>query len=288
MSIRVALYHQTTYKYDRPVRLSPHLIRLRPAPRQSGRLLSYELRVSPADHMLHWQQDAFANYQARVTFPAEARAFTVDVRVEVDMTPLNPFDFFLDAEAVNFPFAYPPRLRNDLFPYLLGLEGDASVDLFIARPQVQGLLGKSTVDFLLAIAGMIFKELRYETRLEQGVQTAAVTLDRNAGSCRDSAWLLVQILRGFGLAARFVSGYLIQLAPQGSGEADSSELHAWCEAYLPGAGWVGIDATSGLLTGEGHLPLAASPDPLGATPISGTTSPSEVEFSYTSTVQRLG
>ena len=223
-------------------------------------------------------------------FPNPTTELSIEVQVLVDMVPVNPFDFFLEESATNFPFHYSPKMSQALLPYLqLGDEGP-QLQQFRASTQVQGLLNKSkagggTVDFLVDLAALIAGDLQYETRLEPGVQPVEVTLDRKAGSCRDSAWLLVQLLRQFGVAARFVSGYLIQLTPRAA--QDTVDLHAWCEAYLPGAGWIGIDTTSGLLAGEGHVPLAASPSPEGAAPIVGLADPAVVEFDYSNTIVRV-
>ena len=294
MSTRVVINHRTTYDYDREVALSPHLIRLRPAPHAPNLIQRYDLTVEPESHILRWQQDPFANFQARVVFPEKTRRLSINVEVVVDMVPINPFDFFLDDAATSFPFAYDADMQRDLTPYLSVTESTQLLKNYAARGVVQRLLGGGTVDFIVGVAGLVANEIGYEVRLEQGVQDARLTLQRRQGSCRDSAWLLIQLYRHFGLAARFVSGYIVQLAggnrlgPAASGVAeDTSDLHAWCEVYLPGAGWVGIDGTSGLLVAEGHIPLAAAPLPEGAAPIVGRADAAGVEFSFSNLVRRV-
>ncbi|MDR2032907.1 MAG: transglutaminase family protein [Azoarcus sp.] len=291
MSIHVALSHVTSYRYDRPVKLGPQVLRLRPALHSRTRILSYSLRVLPEKHFINWQQDPQSNYLARLVFPEKTDLLRVEVDLVAEMAVFNPFDFFLEPYAEKTPFRYEGWQAHELAPYLLKLPAKPAFAAYlagIARGE------QRTVDFLVNLNCEVQAHIAYVIRLEAGVQTPEETLTKRSGSCRDSAWLLVQILRHLGLAARFVSGYLIQLAPDvkpldgpAGPAADFTDLHAWCEVYLPGAGWVGLDPTSGLLAGEGHIPLACSPDPLSAAPISGALDACEVEFAHEMKVSRL-
>ncbi len=303
MSIRVALHHTTRYSYDRYVTPAPHVVRLRPAPHSRTPILSYSLKVQPEEHFLNWQQDPFGNYEARLVFPKPAKELVFEVDLVADMTVINPFDFFLEKEAETYPFVYTPALRRDLEPYLrAGLFGPKFADFVEhARSRVAGS-GRRMVDVLVDLNRNVQQKLRYDIRMEPGVFPPEETLERGHGSCRDFAWLLVQTLRSLGLAARFVSGYSIQLradekplrGPAGV-ERDSTDLHAWAEVFLPGAGWVGLDATSGLMAGEGHIPLACTPDPETAAPITGSfgwaklseDDKVEEKFGFTMSVQRV-
>ncbi len=291
MGIHVALNHQTTYRYDRRVTLSPQTMRLRPAPHCRTPILSYSVTVTPEEHFINWQQDPFSNYLGRLVFPEKTDFFQVEVDLVADMIIINPFDFFLTPEADAFPFDYERRLKMDLAPYLACEPAGKRLAAYLAgidrRP-------KQTIDFLVALNQRLSQEIRYLIRMEPNVQGCEQTLTLGSGSCRDTAWLLVNILRHLGLAARFVSGYLIQLAadvksldgPSGPA-ADFTDLHAWTEVYIPGAGWVGMDPTSGLFAGEGHIPLACSPEPQSAAPITGALEKCEVDFSHTMGVQRI-
>ncbi|HVE10213.1 MAG TPA: transglutaminase family protein [Paraburkholderia sp.] len=291
MSIRVALNHVTHYRYDRLVGLSPQVVRLRPAPHCRTPILSYSLRVEPAQHFINWQQDAFANYQARLVFPDRMREFKVTVDLVAEMAVYNPFDFFLEPAAEKYPFDYAPELRAELAPYLVKRDMTPRFADFVASIDRAPL---ATADFLVALNQRVQRDIRYLIRMEPGVQTPEETLANASGSCRDSGWLLVETLRQLGFAARFVSGYLLQLAPDTKAldgpsgtEFDFTDLHAWCEVYLPGAGWIGLDPTSGLLAGEGHIPVACTPEPGSAAPISGAVEQSEVEFSHSMTITRV-
>jgi uncharacterized protein (DUF2126 family)/transglutaminase-like putative cysteine protease len=291
MSIHVALSHRTSYRYDRLVALSPHIIRLRPAPHCRTPILSYSLKVAPQRHFINWQQDPHGNYLARLVFPDQTRQLLIDVDLIAELSVFNPFDFFLEPSAETFPFAYEPGLNQDLTPYLERLPAGPRLHDYlngIDRRRVR------TIDFLVDLNRRLAHDITYLIRLEPGVQTPEETLARRSGSCRDTGWLLVQILRHLGLASRFVSGYLIQLTPDVKSldgptgpTTDFTDLHAWAEVYLPGAGWIGLDPTSGLLAGEGHIPLAATPGHDGAAPVTGATDTCGVEFGHEMTVQRI-
>jgi transglutaminase-like putative cysteine protease len=291
LSIHVALNHVTHYRYDRMVGLSPQIVRLRPAPHCRTRILSYSLRVLPTDHFINWQQDPQANYLARLVFPDETREFKVEVDLVAEMSVQNPFDFFLAPYAESFPFKYESNERRELVPYLVKAAASPEITQYLAGVAQERV---RTIDFIVALNRRVADDIKYLIRMEPGTQTPEETLAKRSGSCRDSAALLVQLFRHLGLAARFVSGYLIQLVPDvkaldgpvGAKE-DFTDLHAWCEVYLPGAGWIGLDATSGLLAGEGHIPLACTPEPSAAAPISGAVDECETTFEHHMSVRRI-
>ncbi len=291
MSIHVALHHKTHYLYDRPVSHAAHTVRLRPAPHCRTPILSYSQRILPKKHFLNWQQDPFSNYLARLVFPEKATEFLIEVDLVAEMAVYNPFDFFLEESAQKFPFTYEPLLKKELTPFLEAAPSGPLLREYlstISRAEVR------TIDFFVQLNQRLWKEIKYLIRMEPGVQPPEKTLQLSSGSCRDSAWLLVQLLRHLGLAARFVSGYLIQLKPDvksldgpSGAEIDFTDLHAWTEVYLPGAGWVGLDPTSGLLAGEGHIPLACTPDPSGAAPVTGAVDKCESKFTHEMRVTRI-
>lgn len=292
MTIRVAIQHTTTYEFDRLINVAPHILRLRPAPHSRTHIHGYSLKVTPEDHFINWQQDPFGNYQARLVFPEKTKRLEFAVEVIADMTVINPFDFFIEEYAEHFPFAYDSLMQEELAPYLKVTEQSPELDAWLDTVDCEEMV--HIVTFLVQLNSRLANEIDYGIRLEPGVQSCQETLTLKKGSCRDTSWLLVQILRHLGLAARFASGYLVQLTadvkaldgPSGP-EQDFTDLHAWCEVYLPGAGWVGLDPTSGLFAGEGHIPLACTADPQSAAPITGATDPCECEFSYTNIVTRI-
>ncbi|SDZ74866.1 DUF2126 domain-containing protein [Rubrimonas cliftonensis] len=294
MTLQVALTHRTRYDYDRPVYLYPQVVRLRPAPHARTPVLSYSLRVSPEKgRFTNWQQDPFGNWQARLVFPEKVSHFHVDVDLVAEMLAINPFDFFIEEEARTPTFRYEAVLKKDLAPYLETFEPGPLLAKLIA--ETRPTESDDTLNWVVALNQKLRTLVDYLIRMEPGVQTPEETLKKASGSCRDSAWLLCHLLRHHGFAARFVSGYLIQLtadlSPIDGGAAgptaDFTDLHAWAEVFLPGAGWVGLDATSGLLTAEGHIPLAATPEPASAAAISGGVENCEVEFHFEMKVERI-
>src|SRR6201994_3915052 len=299
MTIKVALEHRTSYTFDRPVRVYPHVVRLRPAPHSRTPIEAYSLRIEPEDHFINWQQDALGNFLARLVFPNPTRSLTITVGLIADLKVINPFDFFIEDWAEQIGFEYPKGLAEDLKPCLRpvdeGGEGSGPGDLVQAWVKNFSVApGTRTIDFLVALNRAVNADVGYSLRMEPGVQTPDHTLRTGIGSCRDSAWLLVTILRRLGLAARFVSGYLVQLTsdvealdgPSGPA-ADFTDLHAWAEVYIPGAGWIGLDPTAGLFAGEGHIPLAATPQPASAAPITGGVEPCESVLEFSNTVTRI-
>ena len=295
MTIRVALNHQTSYTFDRAVNLGPHEIRLRPAAHARTPILSYSLKIEPEGYFLNWQQDPFGNWVARLVFPEKSKLLKITVDLVADMTVINPFDFFMADFAENFPFEYPDDLMRELSPYLEKDVATPLLDIWLKHIRQHFLSKKMrTIDMLVGINQQVKDDVGYVVRLEAGVQTPEETLKIKLGSCRDSAWLLVQIFRHLGLAARFASGYLIQLksdvkaldGPSGT-DHDFTDLHAWTEVYVPGAGWIGLDPTSGLLAGEGHIPLACTAMPSSAAPVIGLTDVCETKFDFAMQVTRI-
>ncbi|WP_434986389.1 transglutaminase family protein [Vreelandella zhaodongensis] len=296
MPTRVALHHRTAYRFDRPVNLSPHIVRLRPAPQCRTHIDNYSLTVSGEDHFLNWQQDPFGNFNARIVFPEPRNELIITVKLTASMAMINPFDFFLEEFAQRTPFAYPEELSRALWIYLEATEAGPRLSEWLKEIPREPI---NSVDFLVALNQRLNNDISYLLRLEPGVQSCEETLALGRGSCRDSAWLLVQICRHLGLAARFVSGYLIQLAADEEGvdekgvddphskDVDRADLHAWTEVFLPGAGWIGLDPTSGLLAGEGHIPLAATPTTDSAAAITGSSEKCDTEFSVDMYIKRI-
>ncbi|TAH25821.1 MAG: transglutaminase family protein [Cytophagales bacterium] len=291
MSIRVALHHITHYQYDKSISLSPHVFRLRPAVHSRTAIEGYSLKITPENHFINWQQDPFGNFLARVVFPEKTKELKIEVEVIANLVVINPFDFFIEEYAQEYPFKYDEQMKKELLPYL---EVSEKGPIFKEWMSTVNQTKQLTIDFLVGLNQLLYKSVNYSIRLEPGIQTCEETLGKAVGSCRDSTWVLVQALRKLGLAARFVSGYLVQLTPDvkaldgpSGPEKDFTDLHAWAEVYIPGAGWIGLDPTSGLVAGEGHIPLACTPDPVSAAPITGGSEKCETIFNFSNEVYRI-
>lgn len=290
--MRLRIRHETRYRYPRPTALGPQLVRLRPAGHARAAVLAYDLGVEP-DGEVRWQHDPWGNRVARLTFPADSLVESFALRVEctVDVRPVNPFDFFVDDRCQQVPFAYPDGLAEELAPFLATTAPGPGLAAWLEGSPPKGYV----TDHLVALNARVARDVRYILRNEPGIQQSEETLALGSGSCRDSALLLVDALRAQGFAARFVSGYLVQLTDEGElpdqakgMDRDVVDLHAWAEVFVPGAGWIGLDGTSGLLCGEGHLPLACTVNPELAAPVDGTSSEAAVAFDVEMTVTRLG
>ena len=288
-STLISLHHTTRYRYDAPVLLGPQVVRLCPTPYCRARISQYSLTVKPENHLLSWMPDPNGNWLARFVFPEKTAELRVEVNLIAELRPVNPFDFIVDQHAASWPFAYAADMREELAAYLPAEPASGALRAFVEQRQ-RGPV--NTVEFLVELNRGLHEDLRYEVRAAPGVQDPGRTLGRAAGSCRDVAWLLVQALRLLGFGSRFVSGYLIDLSPGADQHAEPvadgfSGLHAWTEVYLPGAGWIGLDPTSGTLCGEGHIPLAACAHYRSAAPLTGSVESARVDFHHELRVERL-
>ena len=285
LAILVGLQHVTRYLYDRPVSLGPQIVRLRPAPHCRTKVPSYSLKVAPANHFVNWQQDPHGNWLARFVFPEKTEEFSVEVDLTAELAVINPFDFFVEPYAEEFPFAYPDELKSELAANLVAEPAGPLLTQIRRRP----VGGADAHD---PFSGRSQCAAAKEDRLcdPHGARRPGARRDAGAG---------VGLVPRFGVAARADHAasrprraVRVGLSDPAQGrrrpasrgrwatDHDFTDLHAWAEVYIPGAGWIGFDATSGLLCGEGHLPLCATPHYQSAAPISGVVEPAQVRFEF--------
>ncbi|WP_207421146.1 transglutaminase family protein [Desertivirga brevis] len=275
------IIHTTSYSYSNDVFLSPQTLRLKPTSHIHAVIKDYKLSCQPQPKSIHWLQDAFGNSLARIIFPGSLNSLTINISFNIEPKDFDPFDFYLEDYAMTFPFNYEPETRKALCAYFEIADSGPFLKLFLEGLNLKDI---STVNFLVQTNKSVFQNIAYTEREEAGVQTCEDSLSGKTGSCRDVAWLLVQVFRHLNIAARFVSGYLLE---SGEGITDRISLHAWTEVFLPGAGWIGLDPTTGLFAGPGHIPLAVSSNPSDAAPISGRVSECKSTLSFSSTIERL-
>ncbi len=264
--MKIRIQHRTTYRYKQRVEFGPHLIMVRPREGHDLHIESSILEITPA-HNIHWLRDVNGNSIAKVDFTEPADQLMIYSELVLQHYDTNPLDFQLDESAVNYPFVYQPGSKSELaaFTHIIYPKDADILSNWLTQFWKPGEIIE-TMTLLQNLNQHIHDTFTYQRRDEPGVQTPAVTLKNNSGSCRDFATLFVEACRCWGLAARFVSGYMLCEAT----EAGGASTHAWAEVYLPGAGWKGFDPTSGILIGAQHVAVATSRDPEKASPIAGT------------------
>ena len=255
-----SIRHTTRYDYSAPVFLEPHVLRLTPATDASQRLVSFELKVAPEPAGRSENVDIDGNSVTRVWFTDQAESLSIEVQATVETLRRNAFGYLWDGPMI-LPLRYADDLREHLAPYtsdrVLGDVGAlADTAAVVAAGNAQA--------FPLVLATAIHKTCKQVHREEGQPRPAAETLKLGEGSCRDLAQVFLEASRSKGFASRFVSGYVAYE------DAEQRELHAWAEIYLPGGGWRGFDATTGLAVGEQHMVLARSARAELASPLSGS------------------
>lgn len=271
---RVGITHRTVYRYAAPVTFDDHRLMTRPRDSHDLRLIEATLAFSPAA-TLRWKHDVFGNSVAVASFADAADTLSIESRILLDHFPPEPADFaaMVEPYAETIPFAYSPEEVPDLgrtaerhYP-----DPERQVDAW-AKRFLSPDRPTRTAALLAGMAHVIRSEFRYETRYEEGTRPPTETLARGAGACRDFALLMMEACRSLGLAARFVSGYLYDaaLAESDTPVVGGGATHAWCDVYLPGAGWVEFDPTNGLVGGRNLIRVAVARDPSQAVPISGS------------------
>lgn len=267
----LSVRHVTRYAYKRPVRFGDHRIMFRPRDSYDQRLLSSELHIAPEPRRLRWLHDAFGNCVAIASFGAPADSLVFDSRIVLDHTPFNTPDFSIEDYARSYPFTYGPDEMPDLARLIERqyLDPDHTLDRWVHRFVHTGR-ETDTAKMLMTLTYAIRESFTYSRRHERGTQDPITTLNTGKGTCRDFAVLMIEAVRSLGLAARFVSGYLHVGRSDEEEHRGGGNTHAWCQVYLPGAGWVEFDPTNGIVGNRDLIRVAVARDPRQAIPLSGT------------------
>ena len=262
--MKLGLRYQTTYRYDEPVGFSPHDVRLFPRSDRFSRVRRLDFSATPKA-TVRYSRDVFENIVASCYFPERARELTFKLAINLDLDEKDPFHFILERDAVELPFEYENAIAKLLAPYReRRVKQDLAVPAWKAPTKQKP---RPTVATLVELNRRLHECIGYERREEGGALSPEETLRRGRGACRDVTVLLAEILRQMGLAARLTSGYLRESDSE-TKRAEGS-LHAWTEVYLPGAGWVGLDATNGVFCNHNFIAAAVGLTPADITPISG-------------------
>lgn len=260
--MRIKILYRTDYRYERTVSFSPHIFRLFPKADQYVGTESLHFETNPGADV-QYRKDVFDNNIAFCFYPEKGQDLIAQLEIGLQLRERNAFHFLLDSHALDFPFQYKPSEMRALAPYLTTADPGAPLRLPFWQPEP-----KPTVTALVELNEAIFKNLKYERRDEGPARPPLETLSLGSGACRDFSVLLAETLRGMGIAARLASGYLCEF-----GELEKRSegaLHAWTEAYLPGAGWLGLDPTNGVFCNENHITAAVGLTPDDISPVSGS------------------
>ena len=263
--MKLGIRYETEYSYDEPVGFSPHDVRLFPKTNRFIRLRRFDFGTRPAA-TTRFSQDVFDNTVASCFFPERSLELHLQLAIDLELEERDPFHFLLENYAVDLPFSYEPLLQSILEPYRRRRSsGVLKLDAWTAPTKDKP---RSTVSTLVELNQTIHESIGYERREEGVARDPEKTLQLGRGACRDVAVLLAEIGREMGLAARLASGYLRETDPK-TKRAEGS-LHAWTELFLPGAGWVGLDATNGIFCNHNFITAAVGLTPADITPISGS------------------
>ena len=259
--------HLTRYDYSAPVELNPHALLLKPLQRSYLDTRGYELRIAPEPEGLVERSSIEGNPIFQVWFSGKTEMLEIESSFEVEVRPFNPFSFIIKQSFIDridpaaCEFGYSDEAEVLLYPPLQTTDNPALHEF------ANKLLAESPTDpitYLNALTASVHSNWEHIVREEDNLWSPEETFSAGKGSCRDLSWMLIHMLRAQGLAARFVSGYAF------NPELDEgNELHAWVEAYLPGAGWVGIDPSLGLFADQHYIPLASSSDAQQTLPVHG-------------------
>ena len=262
--MKLGLRYATIYRYDAAVAFSPHDLRLFPRGDRFSRVRRFRLRVN-GDSAVRFSRDVFDNVVVSCFFPERMTELRFDLEIDLDLEEKDAFDFILESSAVEMPFEYQPELLAILAPFT---KRQTTGLLTVPNWNPSGLERAGTVSALVALNHALHECIGYERREEGTARSPEETLRLGRGACRDVSVLLAEVLRGVGLAARLVSGYLRE-TDSTSRRAEGS-LHAWTEVFLPGAGWIGMDATNGVFCNHNFIAAAIGLVPAHITPISGS------------------